>query len=226
MPKSKSCWAVLYINLLGVFRLRLCLYNIRKMMKFCLISVLAFAVSTTAMPKSWSCVSYPFPFYTKSEWGGREATGVTRLTTPVPFVVIHHTYIPGICLTVDRCMRDMRAMQDHHQLTNKWQDIGYSFAVGGEGSVFEGRGWQAVGAHAVGYNTNSIGIVLIGDFVSNLPPARQLETVKQLIQVGVDLGYIRSDYRLIGHRQATATECPGQALFTEISTWDHFDSTV
>lgn len=40
-----------------------------------------------------------------------------------------------------------------------------SFAVGGEGSVYEGRGWETVGAHAAGTNSQSIGIAIIGDFI-------------------------------------------------------------
>lgn len=31
--------------------------------------------------------------------------------------------------------------------------------------MYEGRGWQNVGAHATGHNSNSIGIVFIGNFV-------------------------------------------------------------
>ncbi|KPJ07297.1 Peptidoglycan-recognition protein LB [Papilio machaon] len=100
------------------------------------------------------------------------------------------------------------------------------FAVGGDGSIYEGRGWKAVGAHASGYNSVSIGIVLIGDFVSQLPLAHQLELTKELITVGVELGYISKDYSLIGHRQVRSTECPGDALFQEITTWDRFDPTV
>lgn len=40
-----------------------------------------------------------------------------------------------------------------------------SFAIGSDGIAYEGRGWKYVGAHAYGVNTNSIGIVLIGDWV-------------------------------------------------------------
>lgn len=39
-----------------------------------------------------------------------------------------------------------------------------SFAVGSDGVVYEGRGWEAVGAHASGHNAKSIGIALIGDW--------------------------------------------------------------
>jgi N-acetylmuramoyl-L-alanine amidase len=50
--------------------------------------------------------------------------------------------------------------------TNGWLDIGYNFVVGEDGNVYEGRGWTRVGAHAVNWNSRSIGIAVIGDFTS------------------------------------------------------------
>lgn len=43
--------------------------------------------------------------------------------------------------------------------SNGWWDIGYNFLIGGDGNVYEGRGWDTTGAHAgvAEYNTNSIG---------------------------------------------------------------------
>ena len=38
-----------------------------------------------------------------------------------------------------------------------WDDIGYNFLVGEDGNVYEGRGWDTVGAHAAPHNTNSVG---------------------------------------------------------------------
>lgn len=43
-----------------------------------------------------------------------------------------------------------------------------SFAVGGDGKVYEGRGWSREGAHAPKYNRKSIGICTIGDWRSML----------------------------------------------------------
>lgn len=58
-------------------------------------------------------------------------------------------------------------MQDMHQLKNGWNDIGYSFAIGGDGRIYHGRGFNVIGAHAPRYNDKSIGICLIGDWTSN-----------------------------------------------------------
>lgn len=161
---------------------------------------------------------------TRDEWGARPPTLVENMTNPVPYVVIHHSYIPAACYTKDACIKAMQWMQDLHQLNNSWNDIGYSFAAGGDNRIYMGRGWSAVGAHAPKYNNISIGICIIGDWRESLPPKGQLLVVKELIKKGVREGYIQRDYKLIGHRQVRATECPGDALYAEIQKWPHWTS--
>lgn len=100
----------------------------------------------------------------RDAWLARPAKDCDELAGPVPYVVIHHTFIPPACNTSEKCEEAMRWMQDFHQFNRSWWDIGYNFAVGGDGKVYEGRGWSTVGAHAPGYNNISIGICLIGDW--------------------------------------------------------------
>lgn len=59
-----------------------------------------------------------------------------------------------------------------------------------------------------------------------MPPENQLAVTKQLIKYGVDQGFIQSNYTLYGHRQVRNTECPGDALYKEIQTWEHYSSIV
>lgn len=40
--------------------------------------------------------------------------------------------------------------------------------VGGDGKVYEGRGWDIHGSHLPALNSNSIGICLLGNFESKL----------------------------------------------------------
>lgn len=49
-----------------------------------------------------------------------------------------------------------------------------------------------------------------------------LEAVQALIDYGIQNGNIKPDYKLLGHRQVRDTECPGQKLFDEIKTWEHW----
>lgn len=38
----------------------------------------------------------------------------------------------------------------------------YAFLIGGDGFIYEGRGWGKYGAHTYGYNCNSVGVGFIG----------------------------------------------------------------
>lgn len=37
--------------------------------------------------------------------------------------------------------------------SRNWWDIAYNFLIGGDGAVYEGRGWDSEGSHTKG-NTN------------------------------------------------------------------------
>lgn len=177
---------------------------------------MAAAVPSPALPE--------FPIMCRDEWGAKPPKNPPEPMeeVPVPFVLIHHTYMPGYCNTTDTCKESMRGMQAFHQEDRGWNDIGYSFCIGGKGVTMEGRGWDARGAHAPGFNQRSIGICLIGDFRSVLPDTEMLEAVHGLITYGIQIGKISSNYTLMGHRQVRDTECPGDALFNLIRDWPHW----
>ncbi|CAH2052127.1 unnamed protein product, partial [Iphiclides podalirius] len=164
---------------------------------------------------------YSFDYFNREDWGAKPSLDVRPLKKPVPYVVIHHTYKPDACNTTRQCFDAMNSMQEYHNSMG-WGDIGYNFCVGSMGSVFEGRGWDNVGIHAGRANSYSIGICLIGDWRVSPPPNGMLKATKKLIAMGVANGSVSRDYRLVGHKQIMATECPGMALFDIISTWDHF----
>lgn len=53
------------------------------------------------------------------------------------------------------------------QLWNEFENALFrSFGIGGDGNIYEGRGFNVVGAHAPNYNNKSIGICLIGNWES------------------------------------------------------------
>ncbi|KAF4526858.1 hypothetical protein B566_EDAN013912 [Ephemera danica] len=159
----------------------------------------------------------------RSAWRALEPREVQPLKfSPAPFVVLHHTYIPAFCPSAAECEVSMREMQRMHQQDRGWFDIGYTFVVGGDGAVYEGRGWGRDGAHAPRYNDKSVGIAFVGDFRTSVPSSEMMLAAQNLISVGVREGHIRADYALLGHRQTRDTECPGDALFAEISSWPHF----
>ncbi|PSN48383.1 hypothetical protein C0J52_21009 [Blattella germanica] len=133
------------------------------------------------------------------------------LKHPVPYVIILHTATDN-CTTQAKCTFFVRKTQTFHIESFGWWDIGYSFLVGGDGYAYEGRGWDGIGAFAYGYNNRSIGISFIGTFIKVLPPPQQIQAAKQLIVEGVRLGKISPNYKLLAHRQVSATESPGQIM--------------
>lgn len=133
-------------------------------------------------------------------------------------------------------------MQTFHMESRGWDDIAYNFLIGGDGCVYEGRGWDKQGAHtkgkrnlwnfllkfiifcALGYNKGSIGIAYIGTFISNLPNDKQLLAGKLLMEEGVRLRKLTSNYRIYAHRQLIPSESPGAAFYEIIKTWPHWSS--
>lgn len=160
----------------------------------------------------------------RAEWHARAPVLRERQPAPAAFAVIHHTYIPGACATFEACADAMRAMQRSHQDDRRFNDIGYSFLVAGDGRVYEGRGWGVVGAHSPKYNDNGVGVAFIGDFRKETPSEQMLGAAQALLACGVRQGHLQEDYRLLGHRQVRDTECPGDALFALVRSWPRWDA--
>ncbi|XP_014228398.1 peptidoglycan-recognition protein 2-like [Trichogramma pretiosum] len=147
-------------------------------------------------------------------WEARQALSSTLMPErPVRYVVVHHGGVPRYCYNRSSCSAILRSYQDYHLDNNHWSDIGYQFVIGEDGNVYQGRGWDKVGAHAPGYNNRSIGICVIGDFTERLPNALALTALHKLIECGIAMKKLRTDYRVIGHRQARNTQCPGNAFY-------------
>ena len=162
----------------------------------------------------------------REEWGARAPVFREEMkVSPTPYVVIHHGGIPCYCHTQNECSEIVKYYQNLHMDDRVWFDIGYSFLIGEDGNVYEGRGWNSCGAHAPGYNNQSIGICIIGDFSDSLPNAAALKAVNALIEYGVTLGKINENYQVIGHRQVRDTECPGEELYKYVQTHPRWTST-
>lgn len=165
----------------------------------------------------------------RCRWGAAPYRGLpTPLQLPLGFLYVHHTYVPAPpCTDFARCAADMRSMQSFHQDTRGWEDIGYSFVVGSDGYVYEGRGWHWVGAHTRGHNSRGFGVAIVGNYTAGLPTEAALRTLHDLLpRCAVRAGLLRPDYALLGHRQLVHTDCPGDALFNLLRTWPRFAASV
>lgn len=69
---------------------------------------------------------------------------------------------------------------------------------------------------------NLLGICFIGTFFNKLPNDLAIKAVQDLIDCGVERGTIKRNYLLQGHRDGTATDCPGDTLYNYIKTWNNY----
>jgi hypothetical protein len=140
----------------------------------------------------------------RAEWGAAPARSVTRLdpSRVVAFVLHHTTGSYG-------GMRTVRSIQSFHQDSRGWADIGYNFLVSPDGTVFEGRGWDRVGAHAKDRNSTSIGVAYIGDGRQPVSDAAK----RAILELAAEADRRFAGLRRVGHRDVGSTVCPGDVLY-------------
>ncbi|XP_070826886.1 peptidoglycan recognition protein 5 [Chaetodon trifascialis] len=151
----------------------------------------------------------------RAQWGAAAPRHKETLKGSAQKVVIHHTALPG-CTGLKECSDRLVSIQRGHMTDKRFDDIGYNFLVGRDGTVYEGRGWGVVGAHAKGNNHDSLGIAFMGNFNNDTPSSEALSSVRQLLQSGVSQGFLCPSFALLGHRDLGSTECPGGKLYAAL----------
>lgn len=103
---------------------------------------------------------------------------------------------------------DVQTIHKWH-LGRGWAGIGYNFYIRKDGSVYQGRGWDKVGAHCSGYNSTSIGICFEGNYeVESDMPAAQYNAGVALIAEA--LAKYPTITEVCGHKSHGSTACPGK----------------
>jgi uncharacterized protein with LGFP repeats len=180
----------------------------------------------------------------RTQWGADEALrcGNTVYDNGVRAGVVHHTagsneYAPQDSAGI------VRSIYAYHTRTLGWCDIGYNALVDKYGQVFEGRAGGITrpveGAHAGGFNQNTWGVAMIGDFGAVPPTPIQLRTTGRLLgwRLGLDhvdpmgtvalasaggsfstfaRGAVATLPTIFAHRDVGNTECPGNAAYAEM----------
>lgn len=184
------------------------------------------------------------PIVSRDDWGGNELLrrNQPRYAPAVRLVIVHHTATPND-YTPDQAAAIVRGIDIYHVRTNGWNDIGYNFLVDKCGNIYEGRAGgvakPVLGAHTLGFNTDSMGIAVLGSFGSAKPSKAALDAVARL--TAWKLGLWGADPRgttyltsgggnlhrkgknvrlnvISGHRDGFATQCPGRRLYRELGT--------
>jgi N-acetyl-anhydromuramyl-L-alanine amidase AmpD len=121
-------------------------------------------------------------------------------------IVVHHSAYPHAGPT---------EIQNLHMDRRGFADVAYHFLIDTEGIIYEGRELNIRGAHVQGFNTGSVGIVLLGNFNDEQPSEAQISSLRSLVHY---LHYAYEIRYLAGHKDypdqsPDGTECPGDHLY-------------
>lgn len=111
-------------------------------------------------------------------------------------IILHHADMNG-------------SVEDVNQvhLNNGWTMIGYNYYIRKDGTIWEGRPVDAIGANCYGQNASSISICFEGNFMTDTMPDVQynsgVELCKYLMQQHPAIKEIN------GHKHYYNTDCPG-----------------
>ncbi|MFI2505509.1 FG-GAP-like repeat-containing protein [Streptomyces sp. NPDC018972] len=188
------------------------------------------------------------PVITQAEWGAStDYDGTPSYGTEIKAAVIHHTGVDSDnSVSCADSRARMRSIQQEH-FARGYYDIGYNFVVDRCGQIFEGRSGgmdlPVVGAHDVGFNTDTLGISYLGNFESARPSRAALDSIARVVawkfgmygidptgkvtltsgtEAGVsgnkiDKGDSVTLPRVLGHRDTNYTACPGANLYPKLS---------
>ncbi|WP_338748477.1 S-layer homology domain-containing protein [Janibacter alittae] len=169
---------------------------------------------------------------TRAQWGADESI---RRRDPsygeINGAFVHHTAGTNTYARSDAA-GIVRSIYTYHVQGRGWDDIGYNFLVDKFGRIFEGRyggvAEPVIGAHTLGYNSQSFAMSVLGNYQSKTANAAVLRAYAELFawklgRNGVDPAStvtINGDRfnAISGHRDAFATACPGGALYAQLPT--------
>ncbi|RNE49998.1 hypothetical protein C5L39_01095 [Corynebacterium alimapuense] len=124
---------------------------------------------------------------TRAGWGADESKRCSSPTIDsggVTAAVVHHTAGSNNYSAAESA-GIMRGMYSYHADSLNWCDIGYNAVVDKFGTIYEGRYGgldEAVqGAHVGGFNQNTFGISMMGNYDTTQPSAELIKSVGEMI---------------------------------------------
>ncbi|MEU7012013.1 N-acetylmuramoyl-L-alanine amidase [Streptomyces sp. NPDC046332] len=180
---------------------------------------------------------------TRKGWGADERLREKGFvyTKAVKAAFVHHS-ATGNNYTCKQAPSVLRSIYRYHTQSSGWRDFGYNFAVDKCGNIYEGRAGGVAkpvhGAHTLGFNTNSMGIAVLGTYSSTTPPAAAVTAVARLTAWKLGLHGVNpkgkttlvsagGKYKkgkkvkfnsIAGHRDGYSTACPGARLYGKLGT--------
>ncbi|XP_014231249.1 peptidoglycan-recognition protein LC-like [Trichogramma pretiosum] len=176
-------------------------------------------------PKEEEAISW---LVNRTSWLARPARRTRPLArSPLPYLIVSETSDDRSgCLDGDSCRRAIRRRQLYDLDSLGLDDIGPSFLVGGDGNVYEGRGWWLAGQHTgPGYDERSLGLAFVGqsDSVQASSHRRQIEAARRFIELAVARGRLAENYRVYAEKQLrVGSTSPGERLYAAVKNWTHW----
>ena len=170
----------------------------------------------------------PVPaFQDRLDWcpTGNCPTDPTPVPTAVTHLIVHHS--AGANTSSDWAAV-VRSIWNHHVNNNGWDDIGYHWLIDPNGVLYAGRGNDLFGAHFCGTNGGTMGVCVMGTYITVPPTQTALESLKKLLgwkacDRNIDpedfefhTGSGLNLFNISGHRDGCATACPGDSLYARL----------
>ncbi|KAH1002692.1 hypothetical protein HUJ04_008756 [Dendroctonus ponderosae] len=163
-------------------------------------------------------------FYIPREvWGGADPTSPSIKAEPAMLFVIKHT-AGETCTNQKQCSKVVREIQKEHMEVLGFADISYNFLVGGDGKIYNGRGW---GVQNEGRN-DSLDVAFMGNFNVDDPTTKMMNAALRIQITGQSAGQVKyGKYRVMNHNQTEPTDSPGKRLFAKtISNLNYYSGAV
>lgn len=164
----------------------------------------------------------------RHEWlENKESSKPLIWLRPIPDQVLISETSTAPCNTSEDCAQWMRTNRDY-SMKNGCGDIPHNFYIGGNGAVYTGYGWRAVGEHAGNFSNKSIGISFIGSFGTEAPTNNQFEALQNLLEVGLYHEGITNNYTIHVQRQPIqmAIKNADNQLYDILQGWSRIGNDV
>lgn len=126
-------------------------------------------------------------------------------------IVVHHSGIVSLSRQpqLDEINLYHKSLDFPQSSLGYW--VGYGYVIEEDGRVIQTRRDDETQAHTKGYNENSIGICVVGDFNTHTPTPEQMQSLKALLNE-LCQKYSILPVNVSGHKNFRLTSCPGKLL--------------
>lgn len=178
--------------------------------------------TTTEEPISTTKPTLTHYTFKRSDWGARNpSTDPIPIEHPVSLVIIKDTKT-GTCLDVSSCFNAMRKLQNSDVGVHKLPDIRYNFVIGGDGNIYEGRGWQAQNEQ----KNDTIDVAFMGDFNVDVPSDFMVDAGPWIVDRGLSNRYLDLNLKVVCHNQTEETGGPGENLYKQVVLWQYYSDEI